>query len=52
MSENKDDIYIFLDFNGKLSSDVFDHEVYLKIAKLNSVAPLVQLNDCVYKGKQ
>ncbi|KAJ8968836.1 hypothetical protein NQ317_005304 [Molorchus minor] len=42
--------YAFLDFNGTLSSDVFDKEFYFRIANLHKNNPLVQVNDNVFKG--
>lgn len=42
--------YIYLDFNGKLSSDVFQNEVFFRIANLHKKNPLVQVNDTLFKG--
>ncbi|XP_018573635.1 uncharacterized protein LOC108912740 [Anoplophora glabripennis] len=54
MGNNEDsndlDKYIYLDFNGKLSSDVFQNEVFLRIANLHKKDPLIQVNDTLFKG--
>lgn len=47
---DKKNNYIYLDFNGKLSSDTFQNEVFLRIANLHKQNPLVQVNDTLFKG--
>lgn len=48
MAEEK--AIIYLDFGGKLTSDTFDKDVFIRIANLHKKNPLVQVNDGVYKG--
>lgn len=48
MAEEK--AIIYLDFGGKLTSDTFDKDVFIRIANLHKNNPLVQVNDGVYKG--
>ncbi|EEZ97248.2 uncharacterized protein LOC103314470 [Tribolium castaneum] len=51
MSNSDDDYsYIYLDFNEKLTSNIFANKMFLRIANLHKPNPLVQINDLVFKG--
>lgn len=53
MSQNdeKEDIYLFLDFNGKLEQDFFKNpDVFFKIVNLQKKNPMVQLENFTFRG--
>ncbi|KAJ8919038.1 hypothetical protein NQ315_016944 [Exocentrus adspersus] len=49
-SINDESTYLYLDFNGKLSSDVFQDQVYFQMENLHKRNPLVQVNDSLFEG--
>jgi hypothetical protein len=50
-SSDDDCCYIYLDFNEKLTSNIFANKMFLRVANLHKPNPLVQVNDLLFKGK-
>ncbi|KAH0807312.1 hypothetical protein GEV33_015477 [Tenebrio molitor] len=49
-SSDDDCCYIYLDFNEKLTSNIFANKMFLRVANLHKPNPLVQVNDLLFKG--
>ncbi|XP_044261852.1 uncharacterized protein LOC123009537 [Tribolium madens] len=51
MDDSDDDCcYVYLEFNEKLTSNIFANKMFLRIANLHKPNPLVQINDLLFKG--
>lgn len=47
----EDEVYLYLDFKGRLPAETFNSDVYFNIVNLNTKHPLVQLGQSVFYGK-
>ncbi|XP_030752015.1 uncharacterized protein LOC115879363 isoform X2 [Sitophilus oryzae] len=47
---NKKEIFVYLDFDGKLPTEFLKSKMFIRIADLQTKNPLVQVNDMVFKG--
>lgn len=52
MEESEKGAYLLLDFNGKLTTDIFKEKVFIKVINLEKKNPLVQINDLTFKGNK
>lgn len=46
------EVYLYMDFKGRLPANTFNSEIYFNIANLNTKHPLVQLGHSVFYGKK
>lgn len=47
----EEEMYLYLDFKGRLPVETFNNEVFFNIANLDGKHPLVQLGQSVFHGK-
>lgn len=50
-TDDEESTYVYLDFNEKLTSNIFASKLFLRVANLHKPNPLVQINDLIFKGK-
>lgn len=48
---DEEEVYLYLDFKGRLPAETFNTEVFFNIVNLNTVHPVVQLGQSVFYGK-
>lgn len=44
------EVYVHIDFNGKLDLTLLDDNVYFKMVNLHKQNPIIQVNDFIFQG--
>lgn len=47
----EDEVYLYLDFQGRLPIETFNADVFFDIVNLNTKHPLVQFGQSIFHGK-
>lgn len=50
MEYEEDEVYLYLDFKGRLPAETFNTEIFFNITNLNTKHPVVQLGQSVFYG--